>query len=63
MTNRYEFRQVDDIHGVTVTEWPNYPADRRFTVLHPKCGVNIRPTPTVDGARDKARKHSRKCSG
>jgi hypothetical protein len=63
MPNYDELRQVDDVEGVTVTEWPNRPAASRFTVLHPKCGANIRPTSTEDAARSKANTHARKCNG
>lgn len=56
-------REVDNIDGVTITEWDDRPADRRYTVLHPKCGVNIQPSETQDQAETKARRHARKCRG
>jgi hypothetical protein len=53
--------KVGDIHGVTITEWPNRPQDRRYTVLHPPCGVNILPRRTIQAARQAAETHARKC--
>lgn len=63
MADHNELRTVENIDGVSITEWPNRPADRRYTVLHPKCGVNIRPRATLEDARNAAATHRGKCSG
>jgi hypothetical protein len=55
--------QVDDYNGVIVTRWPNREPARRYTVLHPKCGVNIKPRQKLQDAQGAASKHSRKCNG
>jgi len=48
-------------NGVTVSEWPNRHDDRRYTVLHPACGVNIHPSGDQETADRKAQQHARKC--
>jgi hypothetical protein len=47
--------------GIRVQEWPNRHDDRRYTVLHPACGVNIHPSADERTADRKAQKHARTC--
>jgi hypothetical protein len=59
----YKMVTVEDVDGVSVTYWPNYPGGEQYTVLHPKCGVNIQPSSDKKTALRKAETHRRKCSG
>jgi hypothetical protein len=52
---------VADYDGTTVSEWPGRHDDRRYTVLHPVCGVNIHSSGDVETADRKARTHARRC--
>lgn len=63
MTDKWKHVVVETIDGVMITDWPNLPQDQRYTVLHPKCGVNIRPRATLKEAQKAADTHRRKCRG
>jgi hypothetical protein len=52
---------IADYNGTTVSEWPNRHDDRRYTVLHPACGVNIAPSGDAQTADRKAARHARTC--
>jgi hypothetical protein len=52
---------IADYDGTTVSEWPGRHDDQRYTVLHPACGVNIKPSGEEKTADRKARKHARTC--
>lgn len=53
--------EVANYNGTLVHEWPNRHDDRRFTVLHPACGVNINSSADEQTADRKAQRHARKC--
>jgi hypothetical protein len=52
---------IADYNGTVVHEWPNRHDDRRYTVLHPACGVNINPSGDEQTANRKAQNHARRC--
>lgn len=56
-----KMRHVDTVDGMIITEWPNRPQERRYTVIHPPCGVNIHPVATEAKARQKVATHLGKC--